>query len=43
MSDRMAAHQVANLFRQVFGIIAGALQRLGHEQYVEALDQKSVG
>ena len=32
----MAAGQVANFFRQVLGMIAGALERLGHEDDLQA-------
>jgi hypothetical protein len=31
MADRMAADEMANLLSQVLGMIAGALERLGHE------------
>ena len=31
VSDSVAAHQVAYLFGQILGMIAGAFQRLGHE------------
>jgi len=33
----LAADQVADFFRQVVGMVAGALQRLGHEKDVDAV------
>src|SRR5271165_3740382 len=34
--DAVPADQVANLFREVLGVVSGALQRLRHEQHVKA-------
>ena len=36
VADGMAADQVADFFRKVLGVIAGALERLGHEDNLQA-------
>ena len=42
MTDRVAAHQMTHFFSQVLGVVAGALERLRHEQDVEAFRARRI-
>src|SRR5664279_2650398 len=37
VANTVSAHQMADFFGKVLGVVAATLQRLGHEQNVEAL------
>src|SRR5271157_1050535 len=36
VAHAVSANQMANLFREVLGVVSGAFQRLRHEQHVKA-------